>query len=149
MKLENLFRNFTRKIPELKGMNYWERLNTLKVKGILYAWKILKGLVPNFGLEFSSEEIRRGTEVIIPKLKEKLRSTREQSFQIHCGKFFNSMPKYLRNMAGNDLKDFKENWTDIFNLFLMCQKQMGTGYTPSSSDPITAKASNSLLFQSR
>ena len=128
-------------------MNYWERLNTLKVKGILYAWKILKGLVPNFGLEFSSEEIRRGTEVIIPKLKEKLRSTREQSFQIHGGKLFNSMPKYLRNMAGNNLEDFKENWTDIFNLFLMSQKQMGAGYTPSACDPITAKASNSLLFQ--
>ena len=77
-KVENLFRNFTRKIPELKGMHYLERLNTLKVYSqhrrmeryrSLYAWKILKGLVPYYGLEFFSEESRRGTEVIIPKLE--------------------------------------------------------------------------------
>ena len=77
-KLENLFRNFSKKIPEVKGMDYWTRLKHLGMYSqhirlerylILNAWKIHKRIVPNCGLEFTNEETRRGTEVITPNLK--------------------------------------------------------------------------------
>ena len=46
---------------------------------ILNVWKMLKGHIPNCGLEFTSEAERRGTELIIPNLNKS--SQREQSFQ--------------------------------------------------------------------
>ena len=115
-QIENLFRNLSRKIPELKAMDYWTRLKHLRMYSqqrwleryrILYVWKIHRRIVPNCGLEFTSEETRRGAEVIIPNLKGTSKG-RDQSFQVHGGKLFNSLPRYLRNMAGNNLDDFKE-----------------------------------------
>jgi hypothetical protein len=32
----------------------------------------------------------------------------EQNFQVHGGKLFNSIPKNLRNTAGNNVDEFKE-----------------------------------------
>ena len=66
--LENLQRVFTRKIPEVSHMNYWERLAHLKMYSqerrleryrALYVWKIIEGLSPNCGLNTSWSE-RRG-----------------------------------------------------------------------------------------
>ena len=81
----------------------------------MYVWKIHSRIVPNCGLEFTSEETRRGAEVIIPNLKGTTNS-RDQSFQVHGGKLFNSLPRYLRNMAGNNLDDFKEPKVDATSL---------------------------------
>ena len=112
-KLENLFRNFSKGV---KGIDYWTRLKHLGMYSqhirlerylILYVWKILNRIVHNCVLEFTNEETRRGTEVITPNLKGTTRS-RDQSFLVHGGNLFNSLPKYLRNMAGNNLEDFKE-----------------------------------------
>ena len=55
-KIENLQRIFTRKIPEVKSLNYWQRLAHLNMYSqqrrmeryrAIYVWKILEGLVPN------------------------------------------------------------------------------------------------------
>ena len=60
MKIENLQRTFTRKIPEVKHLDYWQRLKYLKMLSqerrmeryrALYVWKILEGLISNCGLE--------------------------------------------------------------------------------------------------
>ena len=153
-KIESLFRNFTRKIPDFRGMDYWTRLQKLKMYSmqrrmeryrILYVWKILKGHVPNCGLEFTDESNRRGTEVIIPFLKKS--SKREQSFQVHGGKLFNSIPKYLRQMAGNNLDDFKER-LDLY-LSSIPDEPKVDGYIPGACDDLTAKPSNSLIHQSK
>ena len=77
----------------MKGLDYWQRLKCLKMLyqcrrmercRAIYMWKILEGLVPNCGTEVSSSE-RRGREVLIPKLKgsQKMRSLRDQSFQVN------------------------------------------------------------------
>ena len=50
-------------------------------------------------------------------------------------------------MSGNNLKDCKEK-LDRY-LQLIPNEPKINGYTPSACDPVTAKASNSLLFQSR
>ena len=50
-KIENLQRIFTRKFPELTGIEYWQRLKHLKMNSherrieryrVLYVWKILE-----------------------------------------------------------------------------------------------------------
>ena len=101
--------------------------------------------VPNCGLEFTDESKRRGTEVIIPFLKKC--SKREQSFQVYGGKLFNSIPKYLRQMAGNNLDDFKER-QDIY-LSSIPDEPKVDGYIPGACDDLTAKPSNSVIDQSK
>ena len=75
--LENLQKCYTKKIPEVRNLNYWQRLKHLKMYSqnrrleryrIIYTWKILEELVPNCGLEVSHSE-RRGRQVAIPPLK--------------------------------------------------------------------------------
>ena len=77
-RIESLFKTFSKKIPALRNLSYWERLRQLKLYSqerrikryrILYAWKKQKGLAPNCVLEFSSSDSRRGLECIIPPLK--------------------------------------------------------------------------------
>ena len=66
-RIENLFKTFTKRIPELKELNYWERLNKLKINSqqrrceryrILYIWKVLEGLVPNPGIVMNESGIK-------------------------------------------------------------------------------------------
>ena len=62
-KIRNLFRTYSKKIPELRSLNYWDRFKCLKTYSqerrlecyrIIYVWKILQGLVPNCGMEFTN-----------------------------------------------------------------------------------------------
>ena len=70
-RLEDLQRYFTKRVADLKQLDYWERLNRLQMSSqqrrleryrISYIWKILEGLVPNCGLESSLNE-RLGSRV--------------------------------------------------------------------------------------
>ena len=63
-KVENLLRDFTRKIAGLKDLTYWGRLNALKMNlekkrlerfEIIYDWKIMEGLTPQFGLQLKKD----------------------------------------------------------------------------------------------
>ena len=156
-KVENLFRTYSKKIPELRSLNYWERLKCLKTYSqerrleryrIIYVWKILRGLVPNCGLEFSERETRRGVECLIPPIQgnSKVKSLREQSFKVHGGRLFNSIPKNIRNMSGN-LEDFKE----LLDKYLQTipDEPKVESYTPSACDQITCKPSNSIIWQAK
>ena len=92
--LENLFRNFTRNIQELRGLDYLAKLQNLSVYSqerrleryrIVYVWKIFRGIVPNCGLEFIGKDTRRGIKVMIPNLNKK--SKRDQTIQFHSKEF--------------------------------------------------------------
>ena len=98
-RIEDLQRMYTRKIPEVKGMNYWQRLKHLKMLSqerrseryrAIYVWKILEGLVPNCGRTSTVNE-RRGRQVSIPVLKgsSKVRNLRETSFHVSGGSIYN------------------------------------------------------------
>ena len=91
-KIENFQRIYTRKIPELKNLNYWQRLKKLQMLSqerraerykALYIWKILEGLVPNCGLETTNSE-RRGREIKVPDLKgsSRVKPLRENGFHV-------------------------------------------------------------------
>ena len=119
-RIEGLQKVFTKKIPEVRNMSYWQRLKYLKLNSqqrrferyrIIYVWKIIQGLVPNPGLEplFSEE---KGQKVKISPLNNKsssrVKSLRESSFQIHGPRLFNTLPNYLRNMKLCGVDEFKE-----------------------------------------
>ena len=73
-RIENLFKTFTKRIPEIRELNYWERLAKLQMNSqqrrferyrILYIWKVLEGLVPNPGV-LTSDPGPKGRLVKIP-----------------------------------------------------------------------------------
>ena len=155
--IENLQRIYTSKIPEVKQMNYWQRLKHLKMLSqerrmerysAIYVWKILEGIVPNCGLEISHSE-RRGREVSVPDLKgsQRIQSFRENSFQVRGARIFNSLPKSLRDLQQSSVDEFKlkldkylENIQDEPSL---------PNYIPTACNQLTAKPSNSIVDQGR
>ena len=94
---------------------------------VLYVWKILEGVVPNCGVEICQENERLGRKCKVPKLarngKRAIQTLREQGFQVNGARLFNSLPKELRNMKGNQ-EDFKEE-LDKFLCTIPHQPRMG------------------------
>ena len=102
------------------NMNYWERLNHLKMYSeqrrleryrILYAWKVMQGLVPNPGMKEAPENEYLGRRIQIPninhKAREAIQTMKEESFMINGAALFNSLPKDIRNMKKCSLDEFK------------------------------------------
>ena len=156
-QIENLLKCFTKKIPSIRHLNYWDRLRVLKMNSqqrrleryrIIYTWKILEGLAPNCGLEVTNS-VRRGREVKIPPLKGKqsVRNLREQSFQVSGPKLFNSVPIKIRNITKVPVEKFKEQ-LDKF-LELIPDEPNVEGLTPSTCNQYSAAPSNSILDQAK
>jgi hypothetical protein len=127
LSLENVQRSFTRHVQGMYNLDYWERLNSLKLYSlqrrrerydILYVWKILEGLVPNVS-SMSNRQVllldnisgRRGRLCKIPTPdKNAALSTKTlvtNSFTIRATKLFNVLPKRLRGISGCELDTFK------------------------------------------
>ena len=152
-KIEDLQKSFTKKIPEVQNLDYWTRLKHLQMLSqqrraerykIIYTWKVIEGLVPNCGINWSISE-RRGRECQIPpvKCRNSTMNLREQSFQVSGPKLFNCLPKYLRNRSKVTKEEFKEE-LDKFLGEIPDQPKIGD-LVPSVCDQITAKPSNSLV----
>ena len=153
--IENLFYNFSSKIPSIKDMNYWSRLQTLKMYSqerrmeryrIIYVWKILQGIVPNCGVKLSEYNERLGRKVSIPNLKRNgrkaIQTLREQSFQINGARLFNCLPKQLRN-----IKTCQDDFKAALDKHLSSvpdQPRIGS-LIPQATDQLTGRQSNSLL----
>ena len=118
-KIENLQRQFTRRIPETSKLNYWERLKFFNMLSQerrmeryrkIYTWKILNGKSPNCGIKSKLNE-RLGRLCEIPQINKNSRKSvqtiRENSFQIHGPKLFNCLPKQIRNKRGCSIEEFK------------------------------------------
>ena len=149
-KVERVLRDFSRKIPELRGMNYWERLERLAMNSeqrrleryqIIYVWKIIHGLAPNCGITWTERGERRGRLCEIRKLKGKssVQNLRRQSFQVAGPKLWNCLPKNVRNFQGSQ-DDFKE----ILDQFLtkVPDEPKTEGLTPGAIDQQNGKQTN-------
>ena len=85
----------------------------------------------------------------IPELKgsQKVRTLRENSFQVRGLRIFNSLPKSLRNLHGIPVDDFK------FHLDKYLEKIPDEpslpNYTPTACNLFSAKPSNSIVDQAR
>ena len=154
-QIEEIQKNFTRKIRSNRRDDYWNRLKTYHLYSlqrrreryrIIYVWKILEGLVPN--LEDRSElhskaSLRYGRTCSIPprstSASSRLQSLRDGSFGINGPRLFNSLPPHLRNLTGIiETLEFKKE-LDKF-LLTVADEPLSPGYTAGRR-----AASNSLL----
>ena len=160
-RIEMLQKVFTKKIPEVRNMNYWERLQHLKMNSqqrrmeryrIIYCWKILEGLAPNCGIYTNNSlSERAGRKCSIPKINSKTRQSvktlREQSFQVHGPQLFNCMPASIRNKSKCSVQEFKEA-LDQYITQIPDQPKVGW-LIPSTCDMFNSSPSNSLVDQVR
>ena len=159
-RIETLQRHFTSRIPEVRDLSYWQRLNKLKMNSqqrrleryrMIYVWKILEGLAPDPGLAGCITGDRRGRECLIPRIKstasEKIKTLREASFQVHGPKLFNMLPKNIRGMTKCGIADFKEQ-LDSFLSTIPDQPKIGH-LVPATCSLTTNQPSNSLVDQIR
>ena len=152
--IKKLVYDFTSKIPGVREENYWSRLITLKMYSqerrmeryrIIYIWKKLENPAPNCGVNLAPENERLGRRCQIPKLKSQgrqaIQTLREQSFQINGARIYNSLPKILREITGNQDK-FKYE-LDKFLTNITDHPRLGQ-LAPSATFRITGKHSNSF-----
>ena len=93
----------------MESLPYWERLarggflsneRRMDRYRILYCWKVVSGLVPNFTVD-SSRESRRGLTMAVPPItgtREAIKTLKERSLLVEGPRLFNSLPKDLRNL---------------------------------------------------
>ena len=124
--IEQVQRSFIRKINGMHGKSYWEQLSALSLYSlerrreryiILYVWRILEQLTPNFnnpeigGIKVKWNE-RRGRTCDVPSVSRRasaaIQRIRYSSFAVIGPKLFNSLPKELRNTSGCLLDVFKQ-----------------------------------------
>ena len=154
--VEKVMRDYTRWIPELRGLSYHERLSKLMMNSqqrrmeryqVLYCWKVMEGLVPNPGLTCSPGDTRRGRLCEVPQLlgTPTVRKLRKQSFQMAGPLLWNSLPKNIRNMTKCSQEDFKE----LLDQFLTAvpDEPRASGCVPGACDPYTGRATNTLIHQ--
>ena len=102
-KIENLMKRYTKKIPQIASLNYWQRLKALKMNSqqrrferyrIIYIWKILEGKVQNCGVLVNpNQDSRRGRFCDIPPISRSA-STRVKS--LRCKVLASSTPCHQR-----------------------------------------------------
>ena len=128
-RLEDVQRYFTRKIEECQGMDYWERLQHLKLLSlqrrrerymIIHAWKMRAGLAPTIpGFTFYREEERDGRKATRPKLygnaQDSVRTARDASFRMRAVLLYNRMSSKLDCVP--HLTASKWNWETFSLLF--------------------------------
>jgi hypothetical protein len=129
--IEHVQRNFTRRISTCKDLNYWERLEKLKLQSlqrrreryiIIHTWKIMHGLAPNdICMEFHEHQ-RLGMKIKIPPLNAKAQKSvatkYDNSFGVKAAKLWNIIPKDVKDKTilehfkvalGNFLSKFPDN----------------------------------------
>ena len=117
--LEMVQVSFVNKISGMYEYDYWQQLKILKLNSlerrreryvVIYVWKLLEGLVPNFGIEEAHNK-RKGRYCVVPIVKTKgsirIQSLRFNSFGVRGPRIFNSLPQKLRDMSGCSLDTFK------------------------------------------
>ena len=126
--LEGTQRSFTRKIENMEGLNYTERLKALRMYSaqrrqerykIIYIYKIKEGLVPNIseshGLYFS-ERGRHGCVCVMPSYPlyhNKAVTARNNSFALTATSLWNCLPKSIRGITGISVDAFKRKLDKI------------------------------------
>ena len=127
-QLEGVQRTFTHRISGMSGYSYWERLQHLKLYSlerrreryvIIYTWKILQNLVPNFEGAMKIESRiseRRGKMCVLPpnrgRSTARIQTLRESSLAVNGPRLFNCLPSEVRNCEGT-IEGFKRK-LDIY-----------------------------------
>ena len=131
--LENVQRSFTRRIWGMTELNYWDRLKKLKLYSlerrrerycIIYVWKILHNMAPNFTCDKVQEytDDRRGLLCRVPSLirraTQRLKTIRDGTFGIQGPKLFNCLPRELRARGDTEDPELLEKFKRKLDKFL-------------------------------
>ena len=114
--IENVQRQYTRRINGCSGLDYWERLRKLNIISLqrrreryilIHTWKILNGLAPNnIGMLFKNNP-RHGIKVTVPALNNKSQRSvathYENSFGVKSAQLWNLLPKEINSISTLDL----------------------------------------------
>ena len=114
-EIESIQRTFTSHIIDVHSLNYWQRLENLKLYSIersyerylvIYAWKIIENkYICAEVFQTSAFDCRTGRRFIID-----LQTKKELVTPFtRAKKAFNSLPKSLRNLTGVELDCFKRH----------------------------------------
>jgi hypothetical protein len=157
--IEKLQKDFFKRVPALRDLDYWQQLAQLKILSlqrrleryrILYIWKIIEGKVPNCGVYVRIEDGRLGRMCQVPTINknapQSVQTMREQTFQVNGPKLFNSLPAKIRNITRCSVDDFKMALDQY--LETIPDEPRVSGLTPGGCTA-EARASNSLLDQCR
>ena len=111
--------NFLRKIAGLSGLDYWQQLEKVGMISLqrrreryraIYVWKVIEGLVPNFGIQQAYNK-RTGRYCVVPKMISsatcRVQSLRFASMGVNGPRIFNSLPVHIRNMSNCSVNVFK------------------------------------------
>ena len=118
-KMEAVQHSYFSKITGLQSLDYWQQLSVLKMPSLqrrreryicIYIWKVLEGLVPNFGLQ-SNHSTRRGRSCMVPRVRQvasqKIQNLRYNSIGVLGPRLFNQLPKAVRGVSGCTVEVFK------------------------------------------
>ena len=143
--VEQIQRSFIRKIHGMQQFSYWDQLSALSLYSlerrreryaIMYVWRILEGLTPNFneansGGILATWNARRGRICRVPAVSTQASAAsqriRYSSFGITGPRLFNTLPIKLRNMTGCDLDVFKRKLDEF--LRTVPDEPLVSGYT--------------------
>ena len=122
-KLEMVQRSFIRKIDDVRNLDYWNQLETLKLYSlerrrerymIIYIWRILEKQVPDFtsGKIYAiNEGGRLGRKCNSPLIKNnapsEIKNIRYACLSVKGPRLFNILPVELRNLKNISVKAFK------------------------------------------
>ena len=112
-KLEDVQRNFTKRIEGMHDMSYHERLKALRMYSqerrrdrymLIIIWTVMNGLVSGYTLEFAgSDGASRGRECVVADIVRTspaaVRRAQENSLSVKGARMFNLLPPYLRNIS--------------------------------------------------
>ena len=105
--LENIQRSFTVSIEGMKDLDYWKRLETLKLSSlqrrrerfmVFHAWKILNARVPNdVGLNFTPNRVGHLKAIVkpLPRSSARSQTLHENSFVVHAARLWNLLPNHV------------------------------------------------------
>ena len=141
--LEGVQRSFTRRIAECKGMNYWQRLQYLRISSlqrrreryiILHMWKMIHGHVSNdIGVK-DTKGGRLGTRAEIPSMVclGAAQTKYDNSFAVMGPKLWNCLPAQI-----NQITEFQVFKTQLSRFLDAIPDQPPvTGYSRRSTNSI-------------
>ena len=143
--LENVQKQFTRRIEGLHEMDYWDRLKKLKLLSlqrrrerytIIHTWKILNGKAPNnINMSFYTSA-RLGVRATIPsfnyKAQRSISTAFDDSFGVKAARLWNILPKDVNTTTSlESLKSALGNFIAKFP-----DKPQVPGYTPPNSNSL-------------
>ena len=113
----------------------------------------MEGKSPNCGIQHSVKSERLDRTCPLPEVNkqasQRIKSLRENSFQVHAPKLLNSLPREIRNISGCSVEKFKEALDQFLEGVPDEPKVSGADYTPGACDLFSAQPSNSIIDQIR